>query len=64
MSDIAEYPTTDWEEYASDSTNSLTIFRIRVPGGWLVNVNDDSETTSTSDTLFIADPGWSWIAQE
>ena len=59
--DIAEFQAQDWEEYYDDTTNNLVILRFKVPGGWLVNVEDTDN--SMSDTLFISDPGWNWISE-
>ncbi len=50
-----EYPTT-WEAVSTD--NSLETLRLRVPGGWLVNVRD--ELSGDTNTLLVDDPQGTW----
>lgn len=50
-----KYPTT-WETVSTDS--SLTTKRLRILGGWLVEVVNSS--TSDSNVISVSDPNHEW----
>lgn len=54
---IDEFPVT-WEEIVDD--NDITVLRLRVPGGWLVTIRDQSLAVDYSTTIFVPNPEHLW----
>lgn len=51
-----------WEkvnQLGRESHESSPIYRARVPGGWLLKVVTQAETTNMN-VLFIPDPSYTW----
>ena len=53
-----EFPKT-WEVVSTD--NQYETKRMRVPGGWLVNIRDVSN--NTTNVKFVADPSSHWTLE-
>ena len=50
-----EYPKL-WDEVYNDTTAGLHVYRLRVPGGFLVAV----KSAGTTSVTFVAEPGHNW----
>jgi len=52
-------PSVNSDTWEAISTNgNRTTKRLRVYGGWLVDIEDT--TNSSSSVVFVADPRWEW----
>lgn len=49
------------ETVTTDTTNNITILRLRVTGGWVVVVQDTKNTSSNiTSSVFVPDAQWIW----
>jgi len=58
-----EYPK-NWEVISVDTVASLTTYRLRVPGGFLVMIFDTLvRQNNTSQIVFVAEPNHNWTVE-
>ena len=53
-----EINSSTWETVSNDATANLRTERLRMYGGWLVHVTDDTNTLVSM--VFLSDPTHEW----